>query len=881
MIIKESHQVYPLKSQIIVLLKRIKLRYYTVLLLLFLLIASAGIGGIYYGTKLSGSEYSAVFASFYRFFRPSLNIVTHYFEGLISQPEELSIHIKHLDYQKLAYRVQNARIKGVIGRDEKKEEVNAIIEHNNQKYDIKIKLKGLYLDHLKGDKWSFRVKVKDNKAIFGMTRFSLHSPETRSHIHEWVFQKALQYEGLIYVRYKFIKVYLNGKKLGIYALEEFFEKRLIENNQRREGIIVKPDRIINSDGNQVDFNSDVVNNNTIFPFVYQQAKVLSDTILSNSYNYLSNSLHLFRTHKIPASSLIDFESTAKYFALSTIFGGQHSHMAANLPFYFNPVTTLLEPIGYDSNVARNIERYGGMITSPNNAYHSAIFIKSGVVTNLFNSDEFYTLYIQELKRMTEKNYIPSLFATIKKELDTNLGILYKEYPYFDFFKRDFISANINYVKKQLFDEEQVKATFLNHNNINLISVNVDNLKDVAIKILGLELGGDMVYRNNNETIVKSTTLDEPHMARFYGSLSNSSQSYSANELKLIYQIHGLDSIFKVEVDRVPLEFYKDHNLSDNIYYKRSTVDQYSFLDLDYSTNTIIVHTGKHQITSDLIIPKDHILTLNPGVELNLLNSGKIISYSPIQFQGTKEYPITIYSSDSTGQGITLISTKGESLLKYVFFDNLCNLSMYGWELTGAVNFYESDVIISNCLFSNNFSEDALNIIRSKFELKNTDFKNTQSDAFDGDHSDGIIVNSSFTHCGNDGIDISGSNVNISNVFINYVGDKGISVGEKSKLEGRNIEITNSEIGITSKDLSEIELEKVKMSNLKLGFTAFQKKSEYGPGNIKITGLITNNIEVPFMIEQSSTMIVDNIRIENINGKVEDILYGNVFGKNSE
>ena len=101
------------------------------------------------------------------------------------------------------------------------------------------------------------------------------------------------------------------------------------------------------------------------------------------------------------------------------------------------------------------------------------------------------------------------------------------------------------------------------------------------------------------------------------------------------------------------------------------------------------------------------------------------------------------------------------------------------------------------------------------------------------------------------------------------------------MEGRNIKITNSEIGITSKDLSEIELEKVKISNLKLGFTAFQKKSEYGPGYIKITGLTTNNIEVPYMIEQRSKMIVDNISIESINEKVEDILYGNVFGKNSE
>ncbi|SVD10667.1 uncharacterized protein METZ01_LOCUS363521, partial [marine metagenome] len=48
MIIKKSHQNYPLISQIIVHIKRIKLRYYTVFLLLLLLIASVGIGGIYY-----------------------------------------------------------------------------------------------------------------------------------------------------------------------------------------------------------------------------------------------------------------------------------------------------------------------------------------------------------------------------------------------------------------------------------------------------------------------------------------------------------------------------------------------------------------------------------------------------------------------------------------------------------------------------------------------------------------------------------------------------------------------------------------------------------------------------------------------------------------
>ena len=41
------------------------------------------------------------------------------------------------------------------------------------------------------------------------------------------------------LRYEFIQVSLNGRDLGIYALEEHFEKRLIEHGRRREGPIVR------------------------------------------------------------------------------------------------------------------------------------------------------------------------------------------------------------------------------------------------------------------------------------------------------------------------------------------------------------------------------------------------------------------------------------------------------------------------------------------------------------------------------------------------------------------------------------------------------------------------------------------------------------------
>ena len=46
-------------------------------------------------------------------------------------------------------------------------------------------------------------------------------------------------EGLPSLRYEFRPLILNGKNLGIYALEEHFDKILVESNKFREGPILK------------------------------------------------------------------------------------------------------------------------------------------------------------------------------------------------------------------------------------------------------------------------------------------------------------------------------------------------------------------------------------------------------------------------------------------------------------------------------------------------------------------------------------------------------------------------------------------------------------------------------------------------------------------
>ena len=114
-----------------------------------------------------------------------------------------------------------------------------MISYKNNNYRVSLRLKGDWTDHLLGEKWSFRAKTKNDDRFLGMQEFSLQHPRTRNYHNESILHKLLKYEKLPYLRYKFLPVSLNGKYLGIYALEEHFGKELIENSGLREGPIIK------------------------------------------------------------------------------------------------------------------------------------------------------------------------------------------------------------------------------------------------------------------------------------------------------------------------------------------------------------------------------------------------------------------------------------------------------------------------------------------------------------------------------------------------------------------------------------------------------------------------------------------------------------------
>ena len=79
---------------------------------------------------------------------------------------------------------------------------------------------------------SYKLDLRGDKKLLGMEKFSLQKPRVRNYIHEWIFFELLGKIDLIKLNYKFVNLSINGASPQLYALEESFDKILVERNKK-------------------------------------------------------------------------------------------------------------------------------------------------------------------------------------------------------------------------------------------------------------------------------------------------------------------------------------------------------------------------------------------------------------------------------------------------------------------------------------------------------------------------------------------------------------------------------------------------------------------------------------------------------------------------
>ncbi|MEZ4703313.1 MAG: CotH kinase family protein [Rhodothermales bacterium] len=800
--------------------------------------------------------------------------------ALLARPEQIAIDIKHTDFQWIAYKRETAlRMGQLIASDD--DYVPARLTSNGKTYDVTLRLKGDLVDHLAGDKWSFRVHVKGDQTVFGMNTFSIQDPGTRNYLAEWVYHRALEREDVLSLRYDFIGVTINGKYMGIYALEEHFDKRLIEHRNRREGPILRfsEQPLWDDVFDLTEFKDMASATSSTFEATYIDAfksqSIQRDPVQYNQYLHALSLLTDFRSGAMPAHAVFDVERMARFMALSELLGSKHGAVWRNIRFYYNPITARIEPIGYDALSGTQI----GAIWASGNGFDASDY-PDALQRILLQDTTFFAAYVGELERVADPAYFAGLQEDLRDEWVRKERIVHLDNPEYAFPYAS-VDHNRRLIDFGLHPVDALRAHLLGHDS-GSVQLELAATHFLPVYVDALALNDRVVSRPAEPAFLPAR--NDGMTATFSSVSFPLPDSIAASDslrglLTVRYHLLGSDSLKSTTIFPYPsvVRALVDGDPTRD----EPNAHTFPFLRIDEAARRVTVPAGDWRVGDIMILPTGYTFLLEAGAHLDLSDSAFVLARGPVVANGTEADPVRFGSADSTGQGLVVLQAGEESTIRHALFDGLGSAGRGAWNQTGAVVFYESPVRMEHVAFTRSRSEDALNIVRTRFSLEDALFRDTRSDAFDGDFVEGVVRNARFERLGNDGIDISGSQVRAVGIHVRGAGDKALSAGEYSVLEADSVTIVGSAIAIASKDKSVVTLRNASIIDSRLGFAIFQKKSEFGPASAEAYNLRMDAVETPLLLETGSSLFINGALQRPTGDRVGDLLYGHVYGKASE
>jgi spore coat protein CotH len=792
----------------------------------------------------------------------------------------LQITIPKAEYKKLEKYRKKALQDGVISSKLKKY-VDGQIKIGNKLVEAKIRLKGDWTDHLKTNKWSLRVKIEGEGAFMGMEKFSIQSPGTRSFMLEWFAHELMMEEGLLATRYRFIPVEINGKRMGVYAIEEHFEKHLLESQKRREGPIVKFDEEgmweLNYLGTKLGqwLSAPTYESSEILP--YKKNKTWKDSTLHQNFLLAQSRMNSMKQGELPVSDFLDADKYAKYIALSDVLAVCHNTIWHNLRLYYNPITTKLEPITFDCfhDFANEKPKRNFVFTNKG----ELVFVNENI-QSLFKDTSFTKTYLKYLKAYSDTNFINEFIGKKSEEIKRIEKLL--KYEYFGYsFDKEYIKMNLLKTKSLI---PSFEKNYFNDHVIWKESKEVMTLpKDVVLESVSLKAFTEnstenkttLLLRNYHTHPIKIIAYSHPDDKKKQIALTPVEIPAYANTVGPQEKIISIPS-------KVKKLFFTSPNCSGCVFdlsvakwpspKERSHLGNYTSEGLSKDANGNWTLSGG-TYEQNLFIPElEGEVIIPAGTKFDLIKGAAIISYSPLKFMGVEGKPIKVTSSDSSSSGVIILG-KGKTEIIHTHFSNLGSMDKNLWSLTGAVTVHEGEVKISHSSFMNNHCEDALNLVRCSFEMDNTEVGYTLSDGFDADFCTGEVRASKVHHTGNDGLDFSTSEIKVYDCKLSNIGDKGISGGENSTLNIEKTHVTNANIAFASKDLSFVYINNCSIDSTLVGFACYRKKPEYGGGTMKIEKTDTTGISKSvFLVEKESKIKYNSSHFEGKSYLNIDSLY---------
>lgn len=790
---------------------------------------------------------------------------------------------------------------GILNVDDEDFVPASIQLEDGEKMDAEVRLKGDWSDHYAGDKWSLRIEMKnDDQAFMGMQRFSIQAPETREFLNEWGYHQNLLQEGILTTRYSFVNIIINGEYKGIYAVEESFTENLLEAQGRREGIILKFDedtmwdnwasfRSVGGESFMLDAQDAglflVMDDDSADITIFRSSRVEANEVLEAEAETAVSRLRAFQKGELKASGVFDVGKLGKYFAITDLWAAEHGTAWHNIRFYYNPVTTLLEPIAYDAN--------------PLTYFKVDVATFPYSIPSMFDDAEVQEVYLHEVESLTDPHYLADLRENLEPQFLVFQDALSKEYDSGLDAPWERLETRRTMLEINLIPENAVRGRFEKVwvDGKKYLQVDLVNQMILPVQARDLIVDGNVIPFSNDWFVQTSSRVyleagyDLPTMRPGHEVI------YEPFRFLVPYDWQGQvageqieESTIQVEVNLLGgsqtalvqlIEKTIQHGIEENPRPVQPTMDDF-LADHPYISrigeHTIIVQPGEWDVQGDLIIPQDVRLVIPEGTTLKFEGQAILFTTEPISIYGSEDAPVKLTSETAHWGGVIVLSAQERSLWRYAIIENLTGIERDGWVLTGGITFFESPITLQNVQIRNTTSEDAINIIQSDFQFIQSEFSNTASDAFDGDFTEGKVSKCSFHDIQGDGVDVSGSDISVENSTFLNITDKAVSSGEDSTVVISNAVIKSVGIGIASKDLSNVTVTDSQISLARVaGLSAYTKKAVFGPAQITATNVSILEAEYTTLVQTGSTVLVDGIEMPTVDLDIDSLYEQGILG----
>ncbi len=457
---------------------------------------------------------------------------------------------------------------GVIEK-QKGDWVEAGLLQNDKGTPVKLRIKGDWLDHVRGHKWSYRIKAGKKDTWRGMREFSIQAPEARSFINEWVFHEALNREGVLTTRYDFIPVYINGIYYGVYAYEEHFTSHLLAHRGKPVAPILKFDEsgmweaIQHYNERKDDFH--FYEAAEIEPF--KRKSTYKDSVLHQQFVQARRLLMRYQQGEMDLAQVFDLDKMAKFHAIATIFKAYHSNIWHNWRLYYNPETKVLEPVVFDGYGTKIMMPLSGSVFGLNeDGAHREVTGYAYFTRGLLRDTAYVKLYVEALKRHATDAYFDELYAELEPAIAEREALLQQEYPHYTYDRKYMYWSAKNAREKLVMIDEQLEAGIFGQFSARSdfsICEDVKPLAHASVKAYSESLSGERYilsvanYHCNKVTIVGVGENGEIHyplktplnLEPFHGTnyLKWEKIPVEGKHKEILFRVKGSRELFSSEV----------------------------------------------------------------------------------------------------------------------------------------------------------------------------------------------------------------------------------------------------------------------------------------------------------------------------------------------